>query len=69
MKINYDKTADAMYIRLKKGIVKKTIKMKDRLLVDVDKNGNILGMELLQASTQIPKKQINTVELGMVMSA
>jgi len=69
MKINYDKIADAMYIRLKKGDVKKTIKMKDRLLVDVDKNGNVLGMELLNASTQIPKKQINTVELGMIASA
>ena len=56
MKITYDKIADAMYIYLNKTKVFKTIKMTDKLLVDVDKKGNIFGIEILGASSQI--KQI-----------
>lgn len=56
MKITYDKIADAMYIYLNKTKVFRTVKMADRLLVDLDKGGNVLGIEILDASDQI--KQI-----------
>ena len=52
MKINYDKIADALYLSLKKGKIHKTVKMEDRLVVDVDKKGNILGVEFLEAYAQ-----------------
>ncbi|MBI2410032.1 DUF2283 domain-containing protein [Candidatus Kaiserbacteria bacterium] len=53
MKINYDKIADAIYMTLRKGKVAKTVEMEDRLIVDVDKKGNILGIELLDAGNQL----------------
>lgn len=56
MKINYDKIADVLYLVVKKGIIKKTIKMSDLLLVDADKKGNIVGIEILNASTQFASK-------------
>ena len=56
MKITYDKIADAMYIYLNKSKVFKTIKMTDRLLIDLDKEGKVLGIEILDASYQV--KQI-----------
>lgn len=65
MKIQYDKLADAMYIYFKPGKVKKTVKISNRALVDVDKEGNIIGMEILNASRQIPKKEIGKVYTGM----
>ena len=58
MKIQYDKIADAVYIYLKKGKIFKTIKMKDRLIVDTDKDGKIIGLEILSASAQMPKGPI-----------
>lgn len=58
MKIEYDKIADALYICLKKAKVHKTIKMKDWLIVDVDSRGNVIGIEVLDASVQLPKKSI-----------
>ena len=61
MNIKYDKPADSTYIRLNSGKVKKTIKLKDRLIVDVDKNDNILGIEILDFSSQIPKKEFASV--------
>ncbi|MCK4554548.1 DUF2283 domain-containing protein [Candidatus Parcubacteria bacterium] len=63
MIIEYDKIADALYISLKKSKVDKTIKMKDRLLVDVDKKGNTIGIEILDVSRQLPKK--NLVEISL----
>lgn len=62
MKIKYDKIADAMYIYIiGKGKVAKTIKVNSRLLVDVDKKGNLLGIEILGVSQQIPKKEIGRI--------
>ena len=57
MKMNYDKIADALYIYLNKGKVFKTVKMADRMIVDTDKDGNIVGIEILDASHQIKQKK------------
>ena len=58
MIIQYDKLADALYIYFKKSKVDETIEVKDRLLVDVDKDGSIVGIEILDASKQMPKRNI-----------
>jgi uncharacterized protein YuzE len=55
MLIKYDKTADAKYITLlpskkKRGVVFRTEKVKPWLMVDYDRNGNIFGIEVLDAS-------------------
>ena len=63
--MQYDKIADAIYIYLKKGKIFKTIKMKDRLIVDTDKDGKILGMEILSASAQVPKRQLREIKVKM----
>ncbi|MDP1689132.1 MAG: DUF2283 domain-containing protein [bacterium] len=47
MKIKYDKEVDALYIALVEGKVAKTSKDKGGILFDVDKNGVILGIEIL----------------------
>ena len=38
--------------------------MKDRLIVDTDKEGKILGMEILGASAQIPRSQLKEIKIG-----
>lgn len=65
MKIKYDKIADAVYIYLKKGKIFKTIKMKDRLIVDTDKDGKIIGLEILSASAQVPRSQLKEIKIKM----
>ena len=61
MNINYDKVADAIYMTLRKGKVAKTVEMKERLIVDVDKKGNILGIELLDAGNQLQRNMRNGI--------
>ncbi len=60
MKIEYDKIADALYIYLNKGKITKTVKMQNRLNVDVARDGKIVGLEVLGASHQISKKAIRS---------
>ena len=57
MKVNYDKEMDAMYIRLREGKIKGTIKVHDRLMVDVDSKGNTVGVEVLDVSLQLSRKE------------
>lgn len=53
MRISYDKKVDAMYIHLKEGWYDWTKKITDSILVDLDKKGRVLGVEILDASRQI----------------
>ncbi len=63
MKINYDKVADAVYFSMRKGKVAKTLEMNERLIVDVDRKGKILGIEMLDASNQLPPR--NSIRNGL----
>lgn len=45
--VEYDPVADALYIRIKKGVVADTIEVSDCIMVDVDADKNLLGIEVL----------------------
>ena len=52
MKIDYDTVADAIYFTVKEGKVAKSMKVDERLVVDLSATGDVLGMELLDASSK-----------------
>ena len=57
MKITFDKEADAVYIYFKDislGEVKNTISLNECLNIDLDENGKTLGIEILDASKNLP---------------
>jgi uncharacterized protein YuzE len=53
MKIKYDKKADAKYVSIKQGKITHTKKEQDWLLFDCAKNGDVLGVEILDASKHL----------------
>ena len=55
MKIKLDTGADALYIKIKKGRVHKTIDRGDSLL-DLNKKGEVIGIEVLNYSKAVPEK-------------
>lgn len=69
MEITYDKNADAMYIELRKGEFHKTKKVDDFTILDLDKKGNILGIELLFVSKRIPAKSLSEVKIKNLVAA
>ena len=66
MKIKYDKKIDAAYIELAKGKYEISRKISDSIVVDEDKKGKVLGIEILDASKNIspfiPKNTKFTVQ-------
>ncbi len=54
MKVRYDKKVNALYISLAKGKYSDSVKISDTVLVDKDKKGKILGIEVLEATKNIP---------------
>lgn len=63
MEINYDKEADAMYLELRKGEFARNKKIDDFTIVDLDKDGHILGIEFLDVSKRIPKASLAEVRV------
>jgi len=54
MKIRYDAQADAMYIKVGNGSIEKTKKIDDNTIIDFDKSGNLVGIELLFVKERNP---------------
>lgn len=50
MKIHYDPKVDAAYIELAKGKYEVSREISESVVVDEDKNGKILGVEVLDVS-------------------
>ena len=69
MEISYDKQADAMYIEFQKGEFAKNKKIDDFTVIDLDKDGNILGIELLEVSKRIPVESLSEVHLKNILAA
>lgn len=58
MKINYDPKADAAYIQLTRGKYEVSREISDSIVVDEDKKGKVLGIEILNVSKMFTKKEI-----------
>ena len=71
MDITFDEQADALYIRFQPSgkRAKRTIKLQDGLLVDLDKGGRIFGIELLDVSHRMPLAQLGHVSLNLPVHA
>ncbi|MEM1574722.1 MAG: DUF2283 domain-containing protein [Nitrososphaerota archaeon] len=57
--IKYDQYADALYIKVHEGDVVDSEEISEGIIVDYDKNGDIIGIEVLEFS----KKKIDLNEL------
>jgi uncharacterized protein YuzE len=63
MRIELDKEADAVYVYFKdisEGEVDKTISLNDSINVDLDSEGRTLGVEIVDASKNLPASSMET---------
>lgn len=63
MRIEYDKDSDTAYIYFKKineGEIVQTISLNDSVNIDLDKDGRTLGIEILNASKNLPENAIKS---------
>jgi len=50
MRIEYDREIDALYVRLQEKYVHRTIEIEEGINIDFDKNGKLVGLEILDAT-------------------
>ena len=50
MKIEYDREVDALYVRLQEKYVARTIEIEEGLNLDLDEDGKLIGLEVLDAT-------------------
>lgn len=63
MKVEFDKEADVAYIYFKDispGEAIKTISLNDSVNIDLDKEDKTLGIEILNASKNLPQNALNS---------
>ena len=58
MKIEYDKEVNAVYIYLQQKEVAKTIELSETVNVDLDEEGKLIGVEVLDATQRYPLSDI-----------
>lgn len=53
MKIEYSKSVDALYIKLRTAKIVDSRDIEEGVTVDLDENGHIVGLEILDASEKL----------------
>jgi len=61
MRIGYDEEADALYIKLREGEYHESDEIKDGFILDHDIDGDIIGIEILDASSHLAVADLSTV--------
>jgi uncharacterized protein YuzE len=63
MKITFDKEADAVYIEFIEGEFASNKKIDDNTIIDLNEDGKILGIELLNVSERISKDFLSNISV------
>jgi uncharacterized protein YuzE len=58
MEIRYDPEADAMYIKLREGEYEISEEIREGIIVDFDKNNEIIGIEILDAKERLSPSSV-----------
>jgi uncharacterized protein YuzE len=69
MEISYDKDADAIYISFLQTEFSKNKKIDDFTILDLDNEGKVIGIELLEVSKRLPKDSISQIKVNNLVVA
>ena len=64
MKVSYDKQVDILNIELTDNLIEESDEDKPGVILDYDSEGNVVGIEILDASKRMPIPR--TVDVAMV---
>ena len=67
MRIHYSSEADALYIRLKEDPVADTDAVSDDIILDYNREGNVIAIEVLSASLKADVREIVIQAFDRVM--
>ena len=63
MKIEYSREADALYVYFREVDVAKSKEVEEGVVIDLDKDGHIVGIEILDASKRLTARELVNVNI------
>lgn len=67
MRIHYSQEADVLYIKLKENVVDNTDEITEDIIMDYDRKGNVIAIEILSASKKADIHQLIIQAFDSVM--
>jgi len=61
MKVTYDEEADTIYMKLRETEYYESDEITEGFILDYDNEGNVIGIEILRASTHLNSEDLSTV--------
>jgi uncharacterized protein YuzE len=61
VRVEYDPKADAMYVWLRKARYEISEELAENVIIDLDKSGRIIGIEILDASKNFGKELVSKI--------
>jgi uncharacterized protein YuzE len=61
VQVEFDSKADAMYIWLRKAKYEISEELAENVIIDLDKRGRIIGIEILDATKNLGKELVNKI--------
>ena len=65
MRIRYNEKSDALYIRFREEKYFESDEIKEGFILDYDQKGNIIGIEILDASDYLNVDELSTVHFDV----
>ncbi len=69
VRVEYDEKADAMYVWVRRGKHDVSEELAENVILDLDKKGRIIGIEVLDASKNLGKELVNRILLTEKVAA
>lgn len=66
MKVRFDQEADALYVRLDESPVFESEEIRPGGMIDLDRRGEIIGLEMLRVSQRLPSAELKHLEFDLV---
>ena len=68
-KMQYFETEDILHINIHEGPEERSVEVSPNITVELDSNGQIIGIEILQASSYIRDNLLETVQGKLLQSS
>jgi len=65
MRVRYDEQVGILYIRLKETPYHESDEIREGVIIDYDKDGNVIGIEILDASDYLAVDELATVRFDI----
>jgi len=66
MRLKVDQKNDALYFRLDESAIVESEEIKPGIILDYDKNGYVVGIEVLGLSKRVPVEMLRTLQFETV---